>query len=488
MLDTHFLGLRLCGLIVTVIALLGFSDTTTQADGLMIQNVTIIDPISGATPHQDVLIGNGTISAIAGAGSIATFAPVDTVDGTGKFLIPALWDAHVHLTFDPEIGNRALALFVANGVTRVRDTGGLLDKMIVVRSFAQIQGSAAPDIYFAGPLIDGIPRVYDGTPARFPEISIGAATPAEAEAHVDRLAEAGASLIKAYEMLRPDTFEALVARATTHGLPVTAHIPLGMSLQTVAATGIRGMEHLRNIGLACSSEADRLLEERKTMLRAGASEEGSTLRSHIHEAQRPVAFATRDAEQCAAVIATLADARISQTPTLALNTRGAFRQFLQPQWRDPFKYLPATVAARWNTVADKAKDTPINPAYADFADWSLNMVGQLHKAGVPIMAGTDTPIGLLTPGFSLHLEMEMLVRAGLTPQEALASATLRPAQFFGLEDEMGRIEVGKSSDLVLLNANPLKNIENTRAIESVIIRGELLTRAQLDQLLEQPAN
>jgi imidazolonepropionase-like amidohydrolase len=116
------------------------------------------------------------------------------------------------------------------------------------------------------------------------------------------------------------------------------------------------------------------------------------------------------------------------------------------------------------------------------------MVAQLHEADVPIMAGTDTPIGLLTPGFSLHLEMEMLVRAGLTPQEALVSATLRPAQFFGLEDEMGSIEVGKSSDLVLLNANPLENIENTRTIDSVIIRGELLTRAQLDQLLEQPAN
>ena len=483
---TCFARHSLRGLVVTAIALLGLGGNPTQASELMIQNVTIIDPISGATPHQDILIGNGMIGAIGDTGSIATFAPVDTLDGTGKFLIPALWDAHVHLTFDPEIGNRALALFVANGITRVRDTGGLLANMIAVRTFAQAQGSAAPDIYFAGPLIDGVPRVYDGTPTRFPEISIGAATPAEAEAHVDQLAEAGASLIKAYEMLRPDTFEALVARATTHGLPVTAHIPLGMSLEAVAATGIRGMEHLRNIGLACSSEADRLLEERKAMLLRGASEEGSALRSHIHGAQRPVAFTTQDAEQCAAVIATLADAQIFQTPTLALNTRGAFRQFLQPEWREPFKYLPATVTARWNAVADKAKDTPINPAYAGFADWSLNLVAQLHEADVPIMAGTDTPIGLLTPGFSLHLEMEMLVRAGLTPQEALASATLRPAQFFGLEEEMGSIQVGKSSDLVLLNANPLENIENTRTIESVIIRGELLTRAHLDQLLEQP--
>lgn len=488
MSEAGFVRRGLRDLVVTAVSLFALGIAPAQASGLMIQNVTIIDPITGATPHQDVLIGNETIGAIGDTGSIATFAPVDTIDGTGKFLIPALWDAHVHLTYDPEIGNRALALFVANGITRVRDTGGLLDKMIAVRDFAQAQGSRAPDIYFAGPLIDGVPRVYDGTPARFPEISIGAATPAQAEAHVDQLAEAGASLIKAYEMLRPDTFRALVTRATAHGLPVTAHIPLGMSLQAVAATGIRGMEHLRNIGLACSSEADRLLEERKAMLQEGASEEGSALRSHIHGAQRPVAFTTQNRERCATVIATLADARIFQTPTLALNTRGAFRQFLRPEWREQVKYLPATVTARWNRAADKAKDTPISPAYAGFADWSLSMVGQLHEADVPIMAGTDTPIGLLTPGFSLHLEMEMLVRAGLTPQEALASATLRPAEFFGLEGEMGSIEVGKSSDLVLLNANPLENIENTQQIESVIIRGEVLTRAQLDQLLEQPAN
>ncbi len=475
-------GKRLRSLIFAMIG--GFSFASPALAQLLIQNVTIIDPVAGETKNQDVLIGDGTIAAVGDHGSIATLVPVDTLDGTGKFLIPALWDAHVHLTFDKEIGNTALPLFVANGITRVRDTGGLLSETLLVQEIAKERGPEAPEIYFAGPLIDGFPRVYDGTPARFPNISDGAATPEDAERIVDELAAAGASLIKSYEMLKPEVFRALVARAAERGLPVTSHIPLSMDAEAVIAAGVRGMEHLRNIGLACSDKSAVLLAERQAMLRAGIKEEGSTLRSSIHAAQRPVAFASQDAGRCRTVINALGEAKVFQTPTLALNTRGALRQFLEPQQRARFKYLPASVRDRWNTFADGAADTPIDPAYIAFADWSLGMVKQLHEAGVPIMAGTDTPIGLLTPGFSLHLEMEMLVQAGLSPQEALASATLRPAEFFGLEDQMGTIELGKSSELVLLAANPLDDIANSRSVDTVITRGTVLNRAALNAMLE----
>ena len=466
--------------------MLAIVSSPAHAD-LMIQNVTIIDPVAGETENQDILIGNGIIAAIGERGSIATFAPVDSLDGTGKFLIPALWDAHVHLTFDKEIGNAALPLFVANGITRVRDTGGLLSEILLVQDVAKERGPEAPVIYFAGPLIDGIPRVYDGTPARFPNISDGASTPEDAERLVDELTAAGASLIKSYEMLKPDVFRALIARATERKLPVTSHIPLSMDAKAVVAAGVRGMEHLRNIGLSCSDKADTLLTERQTMLREGVKEEGSTLRSSIHAAQRPIAFGSQDAERCGALIKALGDAQVFQTPTLALNTRGAFRQFLEPRQREPFEHLPRAARDRWNRFADDAAETSIDPAYVAFADWSLGMVNQLHEAGVPIMAGTDTPIGLLTPGFSLHLEMETLVRAGLSPQEALASATLRPAQFFGLEEKMGTIEVGKSSELVLLTANPLEDIANTRTVDTVITRGFVLDRTKLDDMLENAA-
>lgn len=450
---------------------------------LMIQNVTIIDPVSGAAAGQDVLIGGDVISAIGDHGTIATFAPVETVDGTGKFLIPALWDAHVHLTFDEDIGEAALPLFVANGITRVRDTGGLANKMLAMRERAGARGPAAPEIYFSGPLIDGIPRVYDGSPASYPDISSGAATPDEAIRQVNQLADIGVHFIKSYEMLTPATFRALVTRATERGLPVTSHVPLSMDAASVAAAGVRGMEHLRNIGLSCAGSADTLLTARQRMLREGQAMEGSSLRASIHAAQRPIAFEDQSEARCTDLIATLAAHRVFQTPTLALNTRGAFRHFATAEWQRTFAYLPDPVRLRWQRTVERAIAAAKDPAQIAFSDWSLEMVSKLHHADVPIMAGTDTPIGFLTPGFSLHLELERLVQAGLTPQAALASATIEPAAFFGLQDKMGTIEVGKISDMVLLTANPLTDIRNTTQIDSLVVRGTYLDPAERAALL-----
>lgn len=455
---------------------------------LMITNVTIIDPVDGATPDQDVLIGNDTIAAIGDTGSIATFAPVDTLDGTGKFLIPALWDAHVHVTFNPDIGDASLPLFVANGVTRVRDTGGKLDKMLAVNERALAAGPRAPMIYFAGPLVDGEPRVYDGTPSNYQDISIGVTTPDDATREVARLADAGVSLIKTYEMLNPETFQALVAAARSRGLPVTSHVPLSMDVTSVAAAGVNGMEHMRNIGLSCSSQSEELLAERHTMLSEGTDEEGSALRAHIHATQRPVAFTSQDDARCASVIQALADNRVFQTPTLALNTRGALRPFLNDRWDAGASTLPWRVYAHWKFLTIMSRFAGVEEAHQAFADWSLGMTRQLHLAGVPLMAGTDTPIGLLTPGFSLHQELETLVLAGLTPQEALHAATVRPAEFFGLEAEMGRLAPGMSAELVLLTSNPLEDITNTRTIDTVITRDTVLDRAALDHMLNTAAD
>lgn len=457
---------------------------TPSNTGLMIQNVTLINPLSGAIPDQDILIDGETISAIGPHGSIATFAPVETIDGTGKFVIPALWDAHVHLTFDPELGANILPLFVANGITRVRDTGGLLDKMVEVQAKANEMGSAAPHIYFAGPLVDGLPRVYDGSPSTYPDISAGVNTPSDAIAEVNRLADAGVHFIKSYEMLTPETFKALVAAATERGLPVTSHVPLSMNATDVAKAGVRGMEHLRNLGLSCARTADDLLAARQTMLSEGQTMEGSSLRAAIHTEQRPIAFADQDATRCDSLIETLATYRVFQTPTLALNTRSTYRHFGAEEWQATIAHLPPSVATRWHDLAARAMQAQKDQAQIAFTDWSMAMTAKLHAAQVPIMAGTDTPIGLLTPGFSLHLELERLVQAGLTPLEALTSATLRPAQFFGLEETMGTIEAGRSGDLVILNENPLDDIRNTRSVHSLIVRGVYIDEATRQALLK----
>ena len=144
--------------------------------------------------------------------------------------------------------------------------------------------------------------------------------------------------------------------------------------------------------------------------------------------------------------------------------------------------LPAEIGERWRAVTESRQQRSGEPD-TTFAAWSLRLVGLLHEAGVPIGAGTDTPIGFAAPGYALHSELEFLVRAGLTPLEALEAATVRPAEFFGLAHEMGTVQEGSLADLVLLSGDPLADITNTRTVEAVISKGVFLSRAQLDGLV-----
>ncbi len=154
----------------------------------------------------------------------------------------------------------------------------------------------------------------------------------------------------------------------------------------------------------------------------------------------------------------------------------------QPAYRDTFDLLPEVVREAWHREAERRLSAPPATLAEAHTRWAVAMVPRLYAAGVPIMAGTDTPIGLLTPGFSLHEELRMLVEAGMPPAAVLVAATRRPAEFLGREDDLGTIEPGRLADLVLLAANPLTDIRNTRSIEAVMRGGRLFDRAALDAL------
>jgi hypothetical protein len=255
----------------------------------------------------------------------------------------------------------------------------------------------------------------------------------------------------------------------------------------VAASGIHGMEHLRNLELACARDHARLLEERRALLANPRGLPGWALRRDIHAAQRQVAFSGEDPERCATVIAALAEHRVFQTPTLTITSGDVARLFGDSAFAATFGYLPHAVASAWcKTATERLQAPPAELAIAH-TRWAVSMVPRLAAAGVPIMAGTDTPIGLLTPGFSLHEELRMLVEAGLSARDVLVSATRTPAQFLGLEDELGAIAPGRLADLVLLDADPLADIRNTRRIQAVIRGGALYDRAALDRMLDELA-
>ena len=174
--------------------------------------------------------------------------------------------------------------------------------------------------------------------------------------------------------------------------------------------------------------------------------------------------------------------RTIQVPTLRLNSMSLQSPFERSDWGAVLEKLPPEIGERWRAVTESRQQRSGEPD-TTFAAWSLRLVGLLHEAGVPIGAGTDTPIGFAAPGYALHSELEFLVRAGLTPLEALEAATVRPAEFFGLAHEMGTVQEGSLADLVLLSGDPLADITNTRSVEAVISKGVFLSRAQLDGLV-----
>ena len=442
---------------------------------IIIKHATLVDAANPVRENMTVVLQDDVIQLIAESGSVMIDAQEDTiVDARGKFLIPGLWDAHVHLTFIPELDYKiAYDLFLANGITSIRDTGAVLSKLQPAIDYANDNPDKTPRLFYSGPLIDGSLRVYKGKEAGFPELSIGVDENTDSKAVVNELLNQGVSFLKTYEMLSAKTFLGLLAIAKEKNLRVTGHIPLSIDLIEAIDAGLGGMQHIRNLDLACANNAEEILAQRQALLKNKDSLPGSALRSKIHQLQRFVAIGNLDEERCNKVIRHLAANNVFQTPTLTINTLDSKRFYADQEWRDTYQFLPKTLQKSWYIGSIEMAKEEVSENDKIFEDWSMKIVGLFNKNGVKIIAGTDTPIGFLTPGYSLHKELELLVEAGLTPLQALRSATITPAEFFNLESKMGAIEPGKYADLVILNNNPLDSIKNTQNIHMVIAKGKI---------------
>ncbi len=466
---------RLRPLAVAVASLLVACGPGDAPVDLVITDVTVIDAVNGVRQNRTVAVDDGRIVAVSAANG--GFDATESVDGAGRYLIPGLWDFHVHLTYDARFTDAMPGLFLHHGITSVRDTGGPLERVVPVVEAMRAEGAVAPRVFFAGPLMDGEHVVYDGD--NRPLLGITNPDPQTARANVARLVEAGVDFIKIYEMVSPEVFEVLVEEAQSRRLPIAGHVPLALRARDVGPR-VQSLEHVRNIELDCAADAETLLAERRPMLTNPDAVPGAILRSLIHGSQRLPAVAAYDEAECAEVVAAMQST--IQVPTLRLNSQSLHPPHTRADWDALLDKLPAEAQEEWrpaterNRAAQESSDTT-------FAAWSLFLVGLMHDGGVPIGAGTDTPIGLAAPGYSLHSELEMLVRAGLTPMEALEAATIRPAEFFGRTADLGTIEAGRLADLVLLSRDPLADITNTRSVEAVVTKGVLLGREELDGLV-----
>src|SRR6266436_6548988 len=453
--------------ILFLICLFFFEHLHAQKPGvddlLALNNVTVVDVRTGDLQPEQTVILEGNHIASVGPSKLAKYprnAP--SMNCRGLFLIPGLWDMHVHLVFGdwfPGAQDISLPLFVANGITGVRDMGSELDIVQGWRNEIEAGRLTGPRIFTSGPMLDG-PK------PRFPS-SVAIATPEDAHRAVADLKRRGADFIKLQSLIPRDAVFAIAEEAKKQEIPFEGHVPDSVRASEMSAAGMKSFEHLIGIFEGSSLAEDDFLKGNKT--------EGKFL-------------ATYDVTRAAALAAILAKNQTWQCPTLVWERGGNLVDVSDFNKDTRVKYVPAS----WKNKTWKRFTDEITQGYgADdlvtrkrFIEKELEVVGMLRKTGVPFLAGTDTPAGVhIFPGYSLHEELQRFVAAGFTPLEALQTATINPARFFGIEDQAGTVEKGKIADMVLLSANPLEDISNTQKIEAVILNGQYIRRADLDKML-----
>jgi imidazolonepropionase-like amidohydrolase len=422
-------------------------------DALAVTAVTVIDTTGGPPrPNMTVVIRDGRIVSVERGGPVPADAQI--VDGRGRFLLPGLWDMHVHLGWTTP---SALPLLVANGVTGVRDMGGPLGQIDALRARIEAGRIVGPRIARAGPILNG---------KAFNPLQLAVTTPDEARGVARALKHVGVDFLKVHRRLPRDCYFALIEEAKRLSLPVAGHVPMTVTPEEASDAGQLTLEH-----------AETLFE--------------GTFAAGLDEGALPAAIERFRAEGAGKLFARFAQNRTAVTPTLV-----AYRSVLSAldpaAPSDPrLRYVARSLLEQSRKLLSPLTAEQLAGMKKMFAELQ-QVTRQLNLAGVTLTTGTDLALGRV-PGFSLHDELALLVDAGLEPLQALQAATLTPARLLNRESELGRIEAGWLADLVLLDADPLADIRNTQRIAAVVLAGRLLGRSDLDALLREaeasaPAN
>lgn len=425
----------------------------------IVNNVHVIDVISGsAGPLQSVSINDGVIAAI---GDIIEMPDGKVKDGRGGYLIPGLWDMHSHsIQLSPQLH---FPLQVANGVTGVRDMMGcpeVTDSLIACDSDKRRWTKAADKGEMVGPRFIGNASFYFDDPAMQPD---------EAATRVRLYADRGTDYVKIYDRLTRQTYLRIAEISRQTGKPMVGHLPKSVTLIEAIGAGQISFEHARLFLQQCFVNAERWREGEFDNVASA-----TLLRNMV---------AQHDAVRCDRLFALMAAKKVAFVPTHV--TREEDARATDPNYLNDRRLDYADPLSLWawqddaSSIAARYPGKAGRDALHTYFTKGLELTGKAHAAGVPILVGTDTIIG----GFRMHDEMDLLVRAGLTPAEVLRAATLDAARFAGQERMFGSITVGKKADMVLLRKNPLDDIANTGAISDVFLSGHHYDRKRLDGLL-----
>ncbi|MEM8816552.1 MAG: amidohydrolase family protein [Pseudomonadota bacterium] len=451
-----------------------------RSGDFLIHDVAVVDVESGGLRrNRDVVVRDGLIHSIGPAGKGPRDDALIAVNGAGKYLIPGLWDMHTHST--KLSAQYQHPLFVANGVTGVRELWGCMsepDSFMACIDDRQDWNDALDEHSGLSPRYVGQSsfQINGGNevPAGFPEF-FKARNAEEARRLVDFYAGAGADILKTYSELSPEAYQALAEAARTQGLSLQGHRPVKVSFGEMLAAGQRSVEHPRLFLFECHAGA----AEFRALDRPLAAYNPEFRRRLVDE---------HDEERCRILIEELADSDTWWTPTLQVLRIGVLAG--DPAFRDDprLKYVPYLFRElMWMPDADRkaadAHDESGRNVYAAMYELALAHVGSAHAAGAKILAGTDAFDSYVFPGFAIHDELTEFVAAGLSPLDALRAATIDAAVFSGVEDRFGSIAVGKAADMILLDADPLADIRNTQSINAVFFNGQYFDRSVLDDLL-----
>jgi imidazolonepropionase-like amidohydrolase len=400
-----------------------------------------------------VVVQGNHIVRVGTSGSVTVPIGARIVDGRGRFLIPGLWDMHVHTAIAG--GRELLPLYVANGVTGVRDMAGDWDTLKTWRSEIERGQLVGPRMVVSGPYLEG---------GDVPIPHLLARNATEAAAGVDSLIALGVDFIKVHSQLNAESYFAIARRARERGAVFAGHVPRVVGSAAASDSGQKSIEHLLGIPVDCTPADSVALQPRYPV---------------------QAALGRCSSEDPAPLYAKFVRNGTYVTPTFTAQVEVAVWPTRAVPGDSLAHYLPKAVrdyVARIFPMPDSIPPNADSVGRAMLAK-RVRQVAVMQRAGVHILTGTDAPLRNSPPGFGLHEELALLVGGGMSPFEVLRSATLEPARYFGVLDSLGTIAAGKLADLVLLDANPLQDIRNTRRIAAVVANGRLYAGAERQRLL-----
>jgi len=455
-----------------------FAQEPPSPRDLAFTHVTIIDVTDGpAQSDMTVVVSGNRITALGKTGQINIPRNALITDASKQFMIPGLWEMHTHafIRSRKSFPLYVMYLFIANGVTGVRDMGspGERDDFGDFPYVQDLEWRQAIDAgAVIGPRLNLALTIVNGPHVSgYPRDWAAVSNAEEARAEVIYLKKLGADLIKVYDQLSRDSYFAIADEAKKQALPFAGHVPILISAAEASDAGQKSLEHTYAVLFGCSTKEKELMQKEEELYGAGKA----AMRGILSLEDVKTLVATYSDEKANSLFTKFVKNGTFVTPSLV---RAGVERIPATDPRVVNYFSPALRVYSYPPSA-KAPSQDVRDAQRLMYEYHLRLVKAMERAGVKMLVGTDSSFF----GSAVHDELAEMVKAGLTPMEALQTATINAADYFGKRNSMGSVEKGKLADLVLLDANPLESIENVRKVSAILVNGRFLDRKALDQLL-----